>query len=101
MNILIDNRAETIFLRIFHPIPPARTFSIVPFRVVNHKWRSSLAADDKCHPSYRIVCITSASREGYGKQRAASLLNGNYAAAMPSSADGPYKAGTVASFNRR
>lgn len=61
MNIVIYNRAETIFLRTFHPIPPARTLSMVPFRTANHKWRSSLNADDKCHPENRMVGITSVS----------------------------------------
>ena len=66
MNIVIYNRAETIFLGAFHSIPPARTLSIVPFRTVNHKWRSSLDADDKCHPRSRLLGITPASRESYG-----------------------------------
>ena len=66
MNIAIDNRAETIFLRAFHSIPPVRTFFIVAFRATNHKWRSSLNADDKCHLNGRMVGITSVSRESYG-----------------------------------
>jgi hypothetical protein len=64
--------------------------------VRNHKWRSSLQPDDKCHLQPDITVTTAEE----GKKLRALKYEAVYAA-LPSSADGPYKAGTDASFNRK
>lgn len=49
----------------FPSTPLARTLSILSPRAPNHKWRSSLDVDDKCHLPTHLKITTSVSEESY------------------------------------
>src|SRR5579884_3945554 len=79
--------------------PAGSNMPIVSLDAVCHKWRSSSQADDKCHISTYLLIRTSPIRRKLRiePRRQPRLHHPK----RPSSAEGPYKAGTEASFNRR